>query len=393
MITQVAEFVSLAFNRVENQTAQEKPKRSYVAMSKSSMAIMQDLVIQNASDPGIYGEGAFAAALASLAKPITLKYKFQIATKGAQPWRVATTTAIAVLSKTLPELSRLQVRPQTNQEILARVVEIATGVLAANWASTMPSTVISEDQEFDIASFRKLRDLIVPALSPADVSESMRKAYLEALFATSIIHPPSTSDTCFIEGARKGLHAIVNPCLGRTTDLPPTVREKMAYVCLKEMFSLLEAQDEVESAVTPSTRIQPWTAKSQPEGKVQDDGCESRDEVYVRLAHTAAPYVIVRAALTLRTYIADTPLRGLMPQPLSQRKEVGTIMKALVELRSASEAMPEMRKLESDGRKHLLRLYPLLVQVAGVSGCAGDENILGLARRALEVVGGGELSG
>ena len=392
MITQVAEFVSLAFNVVENETTQEKPRRSYVAMSKSSMAILQDLVLQNASDPSIYVQGAFTSALASLAKPITLKYKFPIVTKGAQPWRVATTTAIAVLSRTLPELARLHVRPQTSQEIWARVVEIATGVLAADWASATPPTPVSEDQEFDIASFRKLRDLIVPALGADYISESMRKAYLEALFETSIIHPPSTPVRSLIVGAREGLAAIFKPRLGRTTGLRPTEREKMAYVCLEEMFSLLEARDDVESASTPSTSIQPRTATFPTEGKVQDDGRESRNEVYVRLSRTAAPYVIVRAALTLRTYIADTPLRGLMPQPLSQRREVATIMKALVELRSASEAIPELRKMESEGRKHLLRLYPLLVQVVGVSGRVGDEQVLGLARRALEVVGG-ELGG
>ena len=50
-----------------------------------------------------------------------------------------------------------------------------------------------------------------------------------------------------------------------------------------------------------------------------------------------------------------------------------------------------MANVESEQRKHLLRLYPLLVgavRVAGGGGGGGDEEMLRLLANALEVVGG-----
>ena len=76
-----------------------------------------------------------------------------------------------------------------------------------------------------------------------------------------------------------------------------------------------------------------------------------------------------------------------MPQPLSQRKELGWILERLVQLKSEPEAIPDTPNVESDGRKHLLRLYPLLVGATRVAANSGDANISKLLTEALEVVG------
>ncbi|KAJ2899841.1 endosomal peripheral membrane protein [Zalerion maritima] len=389
MITQVAEFVSLAFNPPDSPTQAGKPRRTYVAMSKSSMSILQDLILRNTFDGEIYSQGAFTTALAALAKPITLKYQFSVMTKVAQPWRVATTTAITVLSKSLPHLSRMHLSREVTQDIWARVVTIATGILAADYISAPPSSPIAEDQDFDISSFRKLRDLIVPAIGAKDVADATRKAYAEALFTTSIIHPPAPTDLALTAGTGESLAAMYDPRLGRTIDFPPTRREKMAYVALEEMTSLLQSHDDQAAASTPTITIHPPTPKFPPPRVASSDGGppESMSELHVRLARTAAPFLIVRAGLTLRTYVADTPLRGAMPQPLSQRKEVATLLESLVKLKSASEAIPVLQNVDSQARKHLLRLYPLLVKVVDVAGLAGDAQVLKIGTRALEVVG------
>ncbi|KAK1836789.1 guanine nucleotide exchange factor in Golgi transport N-terminal-domain-containing protein, partial [Podospora conica] len=101
LITQVAEFVSLAFSQ-ENPAKSAAEKRTFVAMSKESMSILQSLIITNASDPDIYETSAFATALSALTKPVTLKYHFKITTKSSPPWREATKSALAVLAATLP---------------------------------------------------------------------------------------------------------------------------------------------------------------------------------------------------------------------------------------------------------------------------------------------------
>nr|GFD61168.1 hypothetical protein [Tanacetum cinerariifolium] len=55
---------------------------------------------------------------------------------------------------------------------------------------------------------------------------------------------------------------------------------------------------------------------------------------HVKLAQAAAPYLILRAALPLKTYIADHPLRGRMPAPDSQRKELLQVLAQLEQLES-----------------------------------------------------------
>lgn len=61
------------------------------------------------------------------------------------------------------------------------------------------------------------------------------------------------------------------------------------------------------------------------------------------------------------------------------------ILKALVKLRCEPDAIPDMVGVESEGKKHLLRLYPLLAK--GVRAAARDEEVLELMGRALDEVG------
>jgi hypothetical protein len=321
------------------------------------------------------------------------------------------------------------------------IVEIANGIISADCTEAPQGADISEDQDFDVASFRELRELIIPSLGAQDVLEKTRKAHAEGLFRTSIVHGPTPAEEDIIFGGRggdlvqKGLANFFEPRNGRTIDPSPARRENMAYVCLEELFALVSAHD--EDTTTPTIVVLPPTPRfpkqkggsypySQPrqQANVKNEGegglgsslhpngaatsglappapsmnpsssSSSREQhaqhaQYVQLARTAAPYLILRCALPLRGYAADQPLRGrAMPQPLSQRRELSQVLRGLVELRSEPAAIPDLDGVESETRKHLLRLYPLLVRVARVAGGCGDGEVLGLVGDALEVVGG-----
>ncbi|KAK3291338.1 uncharacterized protein B0H64DRAFT_367410 [Chaetomium fimeti] len=374
MVAQVAEFVSLAFAR-EN-AAEAAEKRTYVAMSKESMSILQSLIVHNASERNVYETGAFASALSALAKPVILKYRFKIVTKSVQPWRVATQSTLAVLEASLPRLPGLELPRETLQDIWRIIISMANGIISADLTAPAAETAgITDDQDFDIASFRQLRGLIIPALGAEFVLDDTRKTYAEGLFRTSIVHTPAPAEAAIIYGNSGndavGLGAFFKKRDGRTIDPTPTKRSLMGRVCLDELFSLV--QDHGDE--TPP-RPEAASAPTQTRG------------LHVRLARTVAPYLILRCALTLRGYVADQPLRGRMPQPLSQRKELAHMLRSLVALRSEPEAIPEVPNVESEARKHLLRLYPLLVSAVQVAGTAGDEMVLGLVREALDVVGG-----
>lgn len=127
----------------------------------------------------------------------------------------------------------------------------------------------------------------------------------------------------------------------------------MSYVCLDQLVSLLSHTD------SSLARI--------------------------KLAQAAAPFFILRAGVTIRAYVADQPLRGCMPQPLSQRKELLWIFKALVDLRCEPDAIPDAPGVESDSKKHLHRLYPLLAQAVRAAG--RDQEALEWIGKALDQVG------
>lgn len=389
VISQASEFISFAFTDDKVHKTDSSDKRTYVAMSRASMIILESLIVAHASDPDIYSDGAFLAALTALAKPIVLKYQFPTITKSTQPWRMATTSALLVLEATLHHLQLLDLSRQTLQDIWHMIVTIANGITHADCSAPPERINLVDDETFDINAFIKLRELIIPALGSSVVPDRTRKLCAESLFRMSIIHAPAPADTSFLEGSKtdgQGLSSLYKPRSGRTVDPPPTLRHKMAYVCLDELFALVASHDETSA---PQITIQPPTPRLPPPRASSATGPpEAPHALYIRLARVAAPYLILRAALTLRAYIADQPLRGRMPQPLSQRKELSHILDRLVELQSEPEAIPDCANIETETRKHLMRLYPLIIHAIGVAGRAEDEDMGQRLASALEVVGG-----
>lgn len=350
MIAQIADFTTLAYQS-EGVFHPEKQKPTYVALSKASMELLESLVISHAQDPEVYTKGALSSSLIALSKPITMKYSFPITTKGLAPWRQATSTALAILEATLPVFTKQNIPQADLQSIWMSIVKIANGVTAADCSADSAPPSMKDDQNFDIASFHTLRDLIIPNLGTHLVHDKTRRAYTESLFYTSIIHAPETLE--LPQPGQELLTSLYQTRKGRTVDPPPSLRTRMSYVCLDELLSLVRLHD------------------SSP--------------AWIKLAQAAAPYLILRAGLTLRAYIADQPLRGLMPQPLSQRKELLYVLRALVELDCEPEAIPDTPGVESEGKKHLHRLYPLLAKA--VRAAAGDQEVLEWLGKTLDEVG------
>lgn len=426
MISRVAEFVALAFDKDRAaQQATATSKRTYIAMSKESMNILQYHVLSNATDADIYVSGAFSKALAALSRPIILKYDFPIVTKSEQPWKVATTSVLAVLESTLPQVRAAKISQGTVQDIWDVVVIISNSIITANYDNASPNADIAGDQEFDIASFRALRELIIPSLGSEWISDKTRRSYAEGLFRTSIIHAPAPAEAEIVFDSsdagtnelHQALDALCKPRNGRTIDPRPTKRKDMSYVCLDELFDIVSAHD--ENVAGPDIVLQPPTPRFPPPGAAAEphldplkspvpdttggaqfnqdqvhDTAESTHALHVRLARTAAPYLILRCALTLRAFVADQPLRGRMPQPLSQRRELERMLRCLIELKSESEAIPGvgLRDVNGHGEKpagrHLYSLYQLMVRAALVNVNGGDARVAGLVAKAMEVVGG-----
>jgi hypothetical protein len=350
LISQVAEFVALAFEPKEGP-AGEPQRPTYVALSKAAMILLESLILAHYVDSDVYTSGALSAALTALSRPIVLKYSFPIITKSISPWRQATTSALAILKAVLPVLTKSIPHEEVKRPVWASIITIANGITTAD-CQVVPETInIKYDQEFDITSFLSLRELITPSLGSYIIPDKTRRTYAESLFHTSLIHSPQPKE--LPQPNQELLATLYQTRKGLTVDPPPSPRSKMSYVCFDELVSLVTASD----------------------SSVQR----------IRLAQAAAPYLILRAGLTLRAYIADQPLRGRMPQSLSQRIELLYILKALVKLRSEPEAIPDAPGVDSEGKKHLHRLYPLLAKA--VRAAAKDQDVLEWIGKALDEVG------
>ncbi|TVY60725.1 Protein MON2-like protein, partial [Lachnellula suecica] len=68
LIGQVSEFIGLAFDERDTNSGSQRP--TYVALSKASMSLTENLVLAHSSDHGIYTTGALTSALTALSRPI-----------------------------------------------------------------------------------------------------------------------------------------------------------------------------------------------------------------------------------------------------------------------------------------------------------------------------------
>lgn len=212
-------------------------------------------------------------------------------------------------------------------------MDTANNIARAKFSDGIPNS-LEKDEVYDIESLTQLRALMTTSLGSAQLPDTLRRAYTRNLFITSLVHTPLPGELPDISSAP--LEDLYRIRLGQTAHLDLMPRVKMTYVCLSELFDLIRVHD------------------SSPER--------------IKLAQAAAPYLILRAALPLKTYIADHPLRGRMPAPESQKNELLFVLKELGTLKSEPQAIPDAPGVTSKYRKHLHRLYPLLVKALIAAG-------------------------
>ncbi|KAK8166536.1 endosomal peripheral membrane protein-like protein [Phyllosticta citrichinensis] len=352
-----AELIAFPFETPENSGG-----NTFVALSKASMEKIQAVVDQHIGKAELFTQGALLSSLQSLSTPIRLKYAFKTQGKAPPIWQKATTTALNILGPALANAERLSVPSDHLVPIWVETAEIADGIARADLTAATANTPILDDEGFDTKSLTALRNIIIPRLGADYIPSTTRNAYALSLFTTSLIHSPSISDLpprSKLESSADPLADLYRPRHGRTFDPAPTPRMRMSYVCLRELLSLVS----------------------------MSDGSPER----VALAKAAAPFLLLRAGLVFKGYVADQPLRGRLPLPDSQRSELLFFAKELRELVAEEGAFSSIERLGAgEGSKkalekqHLKVLYPLIVKAVGVAGRDGE--VLAMLRRLLEAV-------
>jgi len=331
LVRSLSSLVTLAYERDIETTSRSGP--TFIALSKAAMDLLNDFITQHIDDQDIYFSGSVSEAIRSLEKPIRLKYRWRIEGKDPPPWRKATSNCVTIIEGVVPTLRRLRIADTDTSLIWRDLLSICDAIITVDLPADAEPSKIRLDEDFDIEAFKRLAALFIPVLGSDIVSDKLRRSFTKSLFQNSVIHEPHPDD--LPQPGQELLECLQTTHIGRVQDLPPSLRSAMSYVLLNQLFDLV----------------------------AEHDGSYER----VRLAQAAAPYLILRVGIVLKAYNLDQPLRGRMPQPWSQRREMLYILHRLAELNSEPMAIPDAPGVVSRNKKHLYRVYGLVVKALGVA--------------------------
>lgn len=347
-----------------------------VAFSKSITELISWYISEFGVQQDIFTNGALTTTLDRLSLPIVQKYTWQGKDREPFLWQKSTTALLNVLQVAVPYVEK-----QYTEDNMAEIsrfwqsaVDATHGIVSARGFQTqqLTNTRIFSDETFDIAAFARLKTLIIPSLGASAIESSVRRDFAYALFNSSFIYPPQRLDFPVTSIEKNPLQDFYKIRTGRTFDPPPTLRPKMAYALMDTLFELATSADPKDSAA-PCPRT--------------------------LLAQSVSPYFLLRCGMSLKAYIADQPLRGLMPQPTLARKALLHLLDHMVQLKSEPSAYPDPPHIktvspESDSdeprhhRKHLEWLYPLVVKAVQVAGKEHDDGqVLQALGKALQETG------
>jgi hypothetical protein len=310
---------------------------TYIAIASEAIEWVQALVLAHIADEELLETGAFLSVVQNLRGLIEEKYTFKLEHKGLPLWRRATMAALALSKPLLEQCQSSQLDRSVKVSIWTEFVQIAGGIVKAKGLAFVGDEIqIYKDQLADIDSFKTLRQVLIPHLGDTDLPDNVRLAYTQSLFEASIIHPLESSETPELETAP--LKSVGKIRRGRVKRVSVSQRERMCYECFTELISLASMSDQ----------------------SIQEK----------KLAQAAAPLLILRLAIPIRAYIADQPLRGRRPQPLSELEELLYCFDAVKKLECDPEALStDSLPAKGIGQKaHLQYLYPLLVKAVGTAG-------------------------
>ena len=345
---------------------------TFIAFASACLDILQSLVLECSQGQKFMHPKLIEESFCVLSALISTKYTDLPSNNDAPLWKNATTTAIVMLEATTKECQKL--RKTTAQVhiggILESLIPITHQILGSEGLSNRPikqnQDTLAEDETFDIQQFKRLHNCIVILFQQSSVDGSSCRKYAVTIFNASLLAKPWFSDIP---------SDLENDPVKGLTDLRPgsvhkpvfAARERICYAALNALFDLVTRQSRGEVTVGD-----------------KDDLEGGRSPFALRLAQSAAPYLLLRVVHPLKTLMSDQRLRGLTPPPLPQQAELQAVLTKYVELRSDSRAFAEVSAStgrsgkahndgdgdnddndNDDGKEHLRILYPFLLRVAG----------------------------
>ncbi|EAW10636.1 putative endosomal peripheral membrane protein (Mon2) [Aspergillus clavatus NRRL 1] len=383
----LADFVDSALTKWSPESDPRQP--TFVAFSKSALELLRWYIAEYGIKEDIFSNGSLASALEHLGNPIVQRYEWPGKDRDPSLWQQSTTAALDILNVAVPYVEKHydESDPSEVSHFWKCVVDIANGIVSARgyWTLPVSSTKIYSDESFDIDAFRKLKLIIIPSLGALIIPDSIRRDFARTVLHSSFIYQQQRLGRPVKYSENEPLQDLYDIRPGRTFDPAPTRRARLAYVLIDTLFEL--------AAAPPQSTISHSNDSSQPKKASGGDSAAAR----ILLSRAISPYLILRCAVSLKAYIADQPLRGLMPQPTPARKVLLHLLRGMVSLQSEPTAIPDppvIRTLalpakgsdvagNEHHKRHLEWIYPLVVKAVQVAGKEKDD---GEVLRALGAV-------
>ncbi|GIK03161.1 hypothetical protein Aspvir_007230 [Aspergillus viridinutans] len=387
----LADFVDSALTKWSPDSEPRRP--TFVAFSKSAVELLGWYIAAFGIRKDIFSNGSLSSALDHLGNPIVQRYEWAGKDRDPSLWQKSTTAVLDILYVAVPYVEKQY--ENANLEEISRfwkcVVDIANGIASAKGYrnGSIPTAKIHADETFDIDAMNKLKSIIIPSLGASIIPDNIRRQFARTIFDSSFIYQQQRFGAPIKYSEKEPLQGLYDIRPGRTFDPPPTPRARMAYVLIDTLFELASAPQRETSPRNDDTSR-------------QETGNTEQTTARVLLSRSVSPYLILRCAVSLKAYIADQPLRGLMPQPTPARRALLHLLRGMIDLRSEPTAIPAPPMIRtvsmSSGdssqagnehhKKHLEWIYPLIVKAVQVAGREKDDGeVLQVLGAVLDRVG------
>ncbi|GAA5982187.1 hypothetical protein JCM5350_003486 [Sporobolomyces pararoseus] len=311
---------------------------TFIALTKEVMPHILWLYQKYRDDSLIYEQGAVEKMLNAYALPMRLKHECPAPAKfgSAEPlWKSATVDFLKGIRDVVAVLREIgkDLPLERFVGIWSAIVEGFRGALLAETGTTVHPSLdaLHEEENFDLSLLLSLEQDVLPQLGTSLVPDELirtigktlqlasrlyeldiprvrkerslahKRSFTSSIDSVNDFTPPPTPpeprfDPDFDRQAKGAVR-------GTTVEIVEVGRERFAYWSFDLLFSLCSDQD-------------------------QDHDTERR-----RVAALCLPSLLNRCAATLKTYVADAPLRGKMPFPRIRQEELVYSLQKLLSVR------------------------------------------------------------
>lgn len=365
---------------------------SLIAISKDAIVFAIDLIRRNKTEFDPSSHDGLSLVMRGLYLQASYKYRSSFDGRHTDIWRPAVTAALDILDMTF-NMIRPTATSQSKPHVWASIIDMAGAIMGASLGSLdLPGSfdevvMVEQDEDFDCQALARFQSIVGISIGHPRICDEYGAVYLSSLCRESLIHE-TEGDRGVATGPADVLRGLFDVRAGRVTDLEASRREDLAYQCFEELIRLVS----IDSTSHCNTHGAPT-----PEHLSYDDTDMTAADCRARLARDAAPYLLLRLAYPIKAYLADQPLRGSCPTPVSKVEELLWTLEQMAALRCRDAVLGHGHVLFGTGHPqrmsgraaivHIEVLYPLLVRLSQVAGHTwyGDEVVFSAVMRVLSV--------